>query len=202
MDWPFKNQKKKVAIRIDKTYDTVEYTPSYRIGTEEEINEIINHAKTNPLLYRESIRKQDQLTYLPDIEITEINEVYPADEKIYIIARIHYIYTTKIPQQEVKILPGLTKAISLVALAFILITILSILVVKHQHEQNMINNTCYMYLKNGIPSTIEIDNTTYHINQNGSIDDIDAVFMNNYHKQILQYEECIKVNINGDKYIK
>lgn len=193
MKWPF-NKKKQVAIRINKTYDSVAYTPTYKIITEEEAGTIINHINNHPLVYREAIKKQDQLTYLPKLQIKEINEVYPADNNIPTIAEIHYTYTTKIPEQEIKILPGFWKAISLVALATIVIGILSIIVLQHQHEQNMINDACYMYFKEGSPTSIEVEGTKYNINEDGTMDDIDALFLNPWHRELIMYDKCIKVN--------
>jgi hypothetical protein len=63
------------------------------------------------------------------------------------------------------------------------------------HESNMIQETCYMYLKNGVPDTIEIENTTYHLNSDYSITDEDRIFLNPYHEMELAQQNCVKVNI-------
>lgn len=79
---------------------------------------------------------------------------------------------------------------------------LTIQLMKMSHESNMISETCYMYLKNGVPQTIEIEDTTYHLDSDGSITAEDRIFLNPYHQMELARTECIKVNIPEENYIQ
>jgi hypothetical protein len=185
--------KEEQAIKISKTYDGISQLEEYKINSPAKTKEILEHVKSNQKLYQDSIMKKDKLGNLPNIKINLINETY---NDIPVVTEIHYTYNTRIPvSYEPTIFDNLSKVFIAICTVFITLLILSLTILSHQNEQQRIEDTCYMYLKNGIPSTIEIDNTVYHLNPDGTIDGIDAVFMNRFHRELLAYQECIKVNI-------
>lgn len=198
MNWNFLKTEK-TAIRITKTYNNIPQPVEYRVDSSTKIQEIIEHIKCHPGTYINDIMKRDQLDEAPTLKVQLINEPLPNNNNITIEANVHYEYNTPKQQPVTSFTLGGLKLISIIAIIFGFLIAFTMLSMQMQHEQNMIDETCYMYLKNGIPDSIEIENTKYNLNVDGTITDLDAVFLNPHHRELLAYQQCIKVNINTEK---
>lgn len=199
------NPWKKEAIKITKIYDNKIKT-EYKIYSKYKLKEGFEQANNNPEIYQKEIKKKDDLKYLPEFQVNKINEKLPSDEKIKVSLEFVYKYNSPNKEQN-KTLKGFDQTIadnvrssftiSLVAITAILVTIgfICSALIKHQSQQTLIDNTCFMYLKEGTPESIEIDGFKYKMKPNGELDDIDAVLLNPHHRQLLQYQECVKVNL-------
>jgi hypothetical protein len=82
------------------------------------------------------------------------------------------------------------------SIIFAILMVFTMMVMQHENNIKMIEETCFMYTRNGVPESIIIDNTTYNLKENGEISDIDKVFLNPYHRQLLAEQKCIEVNLS------
>lgn len=194
MNWNFLKRERH-AIKITKSYDGIDKQPEYRIDSKDKIEEIVHHVRMNPTVYTNDIKKRDNLENNPSIKISTISEQMKNEELVTIVAHIHYSHKTQVkkPTQSYT-LSGL-KIFSWLFILIFFIGAFTLVMVNIQHEQNMIDETCFMYFQNGTPKSIEIDGTKYRMNTDGTINNIDQVFLNPHHRQLLAYQQCVKVNI-------
>ena len=193
MNWKlFKIEQK--AIKITKTYDGVARPTEYRIDSPDKIEEIIKHINTHPATYTHTTMKRDNLDNVPTVKVKTINEFLPSDKSITIVANVHYDYIKQAQEPTSSWVANSIKIAAGFLVLFLLFCGFTAMVMEQQHERNMVDQTCFMYLQHGVPQSIEIENTRYNLNPDGTLDDIDKVFLNPHHRELLAYQKCVKVN--------
>lgn len=195
MSWnPFKT-KIREAIKITKIYDGLPQLTEYRIDSPTKIKEIVNHINNHPTIYINALMKKDSLEAVPTLQILEINEQMPNNESIRVVADVQYVYNAPSQNEPKSFTIGGLKIIAVLLFIFACLGVFTLVTMQMQHDQTVIDKTCFMYLKNGEPESIEIEGVQYNLNKDGTLDDIDNVFLNPYHRQILLYERCVKINL-------
>jgi hypothetical protein len=185
-------RQRKTGIRIIRIYDGVRLNDEIISAPPKQTNQTLEDMKANPKRYAYNMKLKDQLLNSPKIKISTLSEPeYLEEYDIDVIAEIEYTYKTVVT-------PHKTNPV----IAFLVIlTIWSIFgaiafffLLEKKAEQTQIDSRCYYYTQEGIPQSITIEGEKYRLNPDGTLHDIDRVFFNPWHRQVLEEGNCIKVD--------
>jgi len=182
----------KYAIQINRNYDGATLKPRYLIASFSDTERKINELKTNPIELQEEIRKEEKFLRYPDITVIEHEaRPHPKDSKCTILATVTAQYTVNVPKKGVSLFPVVLVT---VCILFITFAIFVLQLAKQSHEKSQIQDACYMYTKNGVPTSITINGNDYKLNPNGTMEGLDRIFLNPYDEIDLAKAECIRIN--------
>ena len=187
----FDRWKQKSAIRIEKTYDGVQFTTNYVIKPTKQINKILNHVKSDPNAYCRSQAREDSLTGIPTLSIHNTqDEFVPNEPTIPIVGTLHYSFTTQINNKKKRKI-GFIPAFLIFIAALIIV---NVIMLSDIAKAERLRATCKVYYKHGEPTHIEFGSIEYNLK---NLTEEDFVFMNPWTKEKMdntKISDCIQIH--------
>lgn len=188
-----KKKQRFTSIRVQKTYDGIQFKDEYITGTEAQTKQNLNEIVKHPKRFAYQYRQKDTLSDTPNISVELLKTPKTINGKA-VVCEIKLAHTTILPKPRmnpvVKILLFLT-IWSVLGGVFLFATL------QREGEQVEIDSKCYYYTKNGTPSSIIVRGTEYKLDANGKLNPVDEAFFNPWHRQDLN--DCMYIETGGTK---
>lgn len=193
----FKDRPRKTAIRIKRIYNGIDMQPQIVAAPPDVTKVTISDMKNHPKRYAWDVKMKDGLSDRPKIQIADLAHPERLKEHdVDVICEVTYTFTSEIIQPKHRLAKVVMFLIIWAFLGFLGLMFWF----AEQSKQERIDSQCY-YKVNGEPTSITIQGETYKLDADGSINDVDRVFLNPFHEELLKSmsdDDCIVIDTKGD----